>query len=465
MITAGIYVRVSTQEQAQEGYSIGEQEDRIKKYCSAMGWTVYKVYADPGFSGGSTNRPALQQLIQDVKDHKINKVVVYKLDRLSRSQRDTLNLIEDVFNSNEVDFVSMSENFDTSSPFGRATIGILAVFAQLEREQIKERMSMGKDARSKTGKWMGGGKMPIGYDYKNGELVINEYEKMQVLKIFNMFLSGTSIRQIANTLNESGLYHKNLKWTNKAVRRVLASRVYLGEVSFRHKWFPGNHESIISVEDFNKSTQLLNTIKENYSFNLRPGKAQSYLAGLLYCEKCGAKYHKVKPGKNTHSYYYCASRAGRSQTMIKDPNCKNKNWRMEVLDDLIFDEIRKLKTDPEYRHEHKQEPDNETELIKSKISKIDNQISKLMELYSMDQVPIEMLQDKIHILSDNKTALEKELEKINNPVLTKNDALEMLSTFDEVIDNGSFEDIRFLLTTLIKRIDLNDEDITIHWNF
>ena len=119
MITAGIYVRVSTQEQAQEGYSIGEQEDRIKKYCSAMGWTVYKVYADPGFSGGSTNRPALQQLIQDVKDHRINKVVVYKLDRLSRSQRDTLNLIEDVFNSNEVDFVSMSENFDTSSPFDR----------------------------------------------------------------------------------------------------------------------------------------------------------------------------------------------------------------------------------------------------------------------------------------------------------------------------------------------------------
>ena len=463
MITAGIYVRVSTQEQAQEGYSIGEQEDRIKKYCSAMRWKVYKVYADPGFSGGSINRPALQQLIQDVKDHRINKVVVYKLDRLSRSQRDTLNLIEDVFNSNQVDFVSMSENFDTSSPFGRATIGILAVFAQLEREQIKERMSMGKDARSKTGKWMGAGKTPIGYDYKDGELIVNDYEKMQVIKIFNLFLSGASLRKIAVTLNESGLHNKYGKWTNRSVGRVLSSRVYLGEVLFRDQWYPGNHERIIPEDDFKKSMQLLNTIKEKYTYNLRPGKAKSYLAGLLYCEKCGAKYHKISPAQ--YSYYYCASRAGRSQTMIKDPNCKNKNWKMEVLDELVFDEIRKLKTDPSYRHESKPGKSNEADLIRSKISKIDNQMSKLMELYSMDQMPIDMLQDKIQALSDNKAALTKELDKIKNPVITKNDALEMLSTFDEVLENGSFDDIRFLITTLIKRIDLNDEDVTIHWNF
>ena len=121
-----------------------------------MGWTVYKVYTDPGYSGASLNRPALQSLIKASQRHSFHKVVVYKLDRLSRSQRDTLTLLEEVFNANGVDFVSMNENFDTSTPFGRATIGILAVFAQLEREQIKERMVMGKDARAKSGKWMGG---------------------------------------------------------------------------------------------------------------------------------------------------------------------------------------------------------------------------------------------------------------------------------------------------------------------
>ena len=175
----GIYVRVSTPEQAVNGHSIDEQIERTQKYCDAMNWTVYKVYTDAGFTGSNTARPAMQNLIKDVRDGKINKVLVYKLDRLSRSQKDTLMLIEDIFLANNVDFVSMSENFDTATPFGRAMIGILAVFAQLEREQIKERMAMGKIARAKQGKFHGSAKIPIGYDYIDGELVTNEYEKIQ----------------------------------------------------------------------------------------------------------------------------------------------------------------------------------------------------------------------------------------------------------------------------------------------
>ena len=131
------YTRVSTDAQLEQGHSIPEQKDRLEKYCSAMGWNEYKHYTDGGFTGANINRPALQNLIKDVKAGKIEKVIVYKLDRLSRSQKDTLYLIEDVFLRNNADFISLSENFDTSSPFGKALIGILAVFAQLEREQIK----------------------------------------------------------------------------------------------------------------------------------------------------------------------------------------------------------------------------------------------------------------------------------------------------------------------------------------
>ena len=147
-----LYPRVSTQEQAKEGYSIGEQIERLTDYCKAMRWEVYKIYTDPGYSGGNTDRPGLQEMIKDVEAGLIDKVVVYKLDRLSRSQLDTLYLIEKVFLANGTDFVSMSENFDTSTPFGRAMIGILAVFAQLEREQIKERMGMGKEDALDAGK-------------------------------------------------------------------------------------------------------------------------------------------------------------------------------------------------------------------------------------------------------------------------------------------------------------------------
>lgn len=118
-----IYVRVSTTEQATEGYSIGEQTERLKMYCEAMGWEIVDIFVDPGYSGGDTNRPGLTSMIKTVETTDVDKVVVYKLDRLSRSQKDTLFLIEDVFLKNNTDFVSMNENFDTSTPFGRAMIG------------------------------------------------------------------------------------------------------------------------------------------------------------------------------------------------------------------------------------------------------------------------------------------------------------------------------------------------------
>lgn len=133
-----IYVRVSTIEQARDGYSVQEQIDSLKLYCKAMKWIVVNVYTDAGHSGANTDRPALQDMIKDIEKGLIDKVLVYKLDRLSRSQKDTLELIEDVFLVNNTDFVSMNENFDTSTSFGRAMIGILAVFAQLEREQINQ---------------------------------------------------------------------------------------------------------------------------------------------------------------------------------------------------------------------------------------------------------------------------------------------------------------------------------------
>ena len=151
MKKVAIYVRVSTQEQAVEGYSISEQIDRLTKFCEAHSWKLYKVYTDPGFSGGNMNRPSLQKLFADCTQKRFDTVLVYKLDRLSRSQKDTLYIIEDLFLTNHVDFISMSENFDTSTPFGRAMIGILSVFAQLEREQIKERMAMGREGRAKQG--------------------------------------------------------------------------------------------------------------------------------------------------------------------------------------------------------------------------------------------------------------------------------------------------------------------------
>lgn len=221
------YARVSTQEQAEHGYSIGEQIDRMRNYCEAMGWDVMQVYSDAGFSGASTNRPALNQMIKDLVSNKMDRVLVYKLDRLSRSQKDTLFLIEDVFLKNGCDFVSMSENFDTSTPFGKAMIGILAVFAQLEREQIRERMAMGRYARAKNGLYTGSRRLPIGYVYVNGNLQKDPFEALQIKRVFEEYASGKPPCAIARDLNAEGLTHKEGIWHTNTVSRIIRKKTYI----------------------------------------------------------------------------------------------------------------------------------------------------------------------------------------------------------------------------------------------
>lgn len=422
-----------------------------------MGWTVYKVYTDPGYSGASLNRPALQSLINASQRHSFQKVVVYKLDRLSRSQRDTLTLLEEVFNTNGVDFVSMNENFDTSTPFGRATIGILSVFAQLEREQIKERMKMGRAARAKSGKWMGSHFVPIGYDKCGDGLVVNEYEAMQVRKIFQMFTSGASIKSICKWLIDSGYSHKHGHWNDKAIRRVLLSKTYLGYVLFDGEWYQSDHDPIISEEIYKKAQDLLQERAERYATNLRPGKATSYLAGLLICKRCGAKYHRIN-GKY-QSYYYCDSRSKRSPHLIRDPNCKNKNWRMDVLDEMIFDQIRQLSLDPDYVPEQEQVKDN-SGILTQEIFHIDRQISRFLDLYGLDQLPMDQLQQKIAELSARKNQLEKQL-KVPVKRVDRRDIVDLA----KALSSGSFEEIREVLFELIDKIYLDGDDVEIHWKF
>ena len=227
MVVVG-YARVSTENQL-ENYSIEEQTERLRAYCAAKGWSLRKLYVDGGYSGGNTNRPALQQMLSAIRAGGVDAVVVYKLDRLSRSQKDTLTLIEDELLAHGTDFVSINENFDTSTPFGRAMIGILSVFAQLEKDQITERFTMGRIGRSKAGYYHGGSHPPTGYDYKDGLLVVNEYEAIQIREVFSRFISGKSVNSISRYLSE----HYTTKWTAGKVLTALRNTVYIGNVHYR----------------------------------------------------------------------------------------------------------------------------------------------------------------------------------------------------------------------------------------
>ncbi len=465
MIVA-IYARVSTQEQALHGYSIDEQVNRMQKYCESMNWSVYRAYVDAGYTGSNMNRPELRHLIHDVQEKRVEKVLVYKLDRLSRSQKDTLYLIEDVFVANGCGFASMNENFDTGTPLGIAMIGILSVFAQLERSQITERMMLGKSARAKQGKFAGGNHIPIGYDYDpdTGYLKVNEYEAMQVKRIFKEFLSGKPIFTIAKDLNAEGYTHKFGTWSTRTIRNVLESRTYLGELKYQGAWNKSEHAPLITEEEHADALRILRRNKDSHN----TASVHSYLGGLLFCSKCGARYSKItanlgKDGKRL-CYYKCNSRAKRHPTMIKDPSCSNKIWRMEDLDNLIFEEIKKLALEPTKPTEP--EENNNLVVLTTELQKVEKQIDRLIDLYALGSISRSTLDAKIASQNAQKAHLEQELDNLRKSLPKSKEAFKsQINGFSEMLEKGTPEQIRQIITALIRRIELNGDDVTIYWNF
>lgn len=455
------YIRVSTSEQAQEGWSVPEQIDRLTKYCDSQRWDIYDTYVDAGYTGTNMNRPGLQRLIKDIDN--IDKVVVYKLDRLSRSQKDTLTLIEDIFIPNKTDLVSMNESFDTATPFGRFMIGILSSFAQLEKTQILERMMMGKEARAKTGKWHGG-VTPIGYDYKDGQLVVNDYYADVVRKIFDMYNSGMGARTIERELDKQGIRTPSGKlFTASRVRYCLKKRIYTGYIESNGNIYKGEHEAIVSEEVFLRAQRRLNNSVEEFATKgIKTGiyANTTLLGGFCWCAKCGARYGKGDTGKGRtrRSVYKCYSRHKKVKSMIKDPNCKNKTWEIPDLDNMIISEIKGLKW------ENVTKTTNNIPKLKNQLQKIEKQIDRIITLYSLGKYDLKDLDRYVLPLEEQKKGLELEIRK-EEAALNDKKELSMIDDIDDILDNGSLEKKRELLELLINRIILDDEDITIEWKF
>lgn len=464
-----IYPRVSGHEQ-EDNYSIPEQIDRMKKYCEVKDWIVYKIYTDSGYSGSNIERPGLQSLIKDAESGKFDMVLVYKLDRLSRSQKDTLYLIEDVFDKHNIFFTSITENFDTSTPTGKAFLGILAVFAQFEREQIRERTMIGKDSRAKEGKWHGSKWVPIGYDYTDGHLIPNDYEVMQIKEIADLFLKHTPVRSIATLMTKKGYKHKYGEWEPKTIRRVLANPVNIGLIKNRDKWHEGLHEPILDQQTFDDIQVIMNARKEKYGTTYKP--YTTLLGGFLYCKHCGGKYTKQGNGGGIN-YYTCYSRSKKVKKMVKDPNCKNKNHKMLELDFQIISAITQLSIDPEYIQQLKHDkPVNDTsekiKVIKSEIEGITTQISNMMDLYSLGNMPLDVINQKVTTLNATKTALEKELELLDIPDIDGEGlTVEQIQSLASVLNNKdlTLEDKRNIVQSLIYYIEIDEDDILIHWKF
>ncbi len=312
-----IYTRKSTDEGLDQEYnSLEAQRDSALAFISSQrheGWiAVNDGYDDGGFSGGNTNRPALKRLLADVEDGRIDVVVVYKIDRLSRSLSDFAQMV-DLFDAHGVTFVSVTQQFNTTTSMGRLTLNILLSFAQFEREVTGERIRDKISASKAKGMWMGG-TPPLGYDVRDRKLVVNESEAALVRDIFARYAETGSAAQLVRELQIEG--HTTKVWVAQNGRRhdgkvidqqclftMLRNRLYLGEITHKGQSFPGQHEPIVSTDLWAAVHAFVDGRKQGP--RTRYKKEPALLTGLLYApdgQRMLPTYTQKKNGKR-YRYY------------------------------------------------------------------------------------------------------------------------------------------------------------------
>ncbi|MHB9036314.1 MAG: recombinase family protein [Armatimonadota bacterium] len=318
-VRCAIYVRKSTEENLNTDFnSLDAQREACESYVQSRkheGWIVLPTdYSDAGFTGANTERPALQRLLADIEAGKIDVILTYKIDRLSRSLLDFARLVE-LFEQHNVSFVSVTQSFDSSTSMGRLTVNILMSFSQYEREIIGERIRDKVAAAKRRGKFTGG-TPPLGYDVDSEKrrLVVNECEATTVKFVFKRFAELGSALRVAKELNDEGITTKSWMtkhgafregkiWHKMHIYRMLHNRTYLGEVIHKDNTYPGEHEAIISKSVWDRAHAV---IAENTRVQRKHArtKAPALLRGVIRCGACDRAMSPVSTQSNGKYYHY-----------------------------------------------------------------------------------------------------------------------------------------------------------------
>ena len=322
VIRCAIYTRKSTEEGLDQDFnSLHAQREAAEAFIKSqkdVGWKLIPDhYDDGGFSGGTLDRPALQRLLDDVEARRVDCVIVYKVDRLSRSLLDFARLI-DRFDQRSVSFVSVTQQFNTTSSLGRLTLNILLSFAQFEREIIGERTRDKMSAARRKGKWVGGSPV-LGYDVDpaGGRLIVNEKEAQRVREIFRLFKTHRSLLKVMAILgvrqwtNKSwksrrGIDHVGRPFTKATLRNLLTNATYAGKVEHRGTIYPGEHAAIVEAALWEKVNAGIHARERQRSDVVR-AKQNALLAGLLFCHSCQRPMiatYTAKRGRRFR-YYVC----------------------------------------------------------------------------------------------------------------------------------------------------------------
>ena len=479
-----IYTRKSTQEGLEQEFnSLDAQREAGEAFVASQrheGWVVLPDrYDDGGFTGGNVDRPALKRLLSDIQAGGIDCVVVYKVDRLSRSLLDFARIME-VFDEHHVSFVSVTQQFNTSTSMGRLMLNVLLSFAQFEREIIAERTRDKMSAARRKGKWTGG--VPVlGYDLCDRRLLVNDDEADQLRAIFELYLERMSLLAAVKELDRRGWRTKRhvsrkgnetggKRYTKSALSRLLSNAIYTGKVNYHGTIYEGEHKQIVEPELWHRVQQLLRLNGRTGGRDVR-NKYGAFLRGLLYCEPCGTKmvHTYTKKGDKRYRYYVCSNAQQRGWA-----SCPTKSVPAHEIEASVLDQVRRLGNDSavvaetlrharEQSYQRSTQLERERRLLGKELKRLNAELRKLageVGVASDETMETERLadaQDRIRTVEQRMTCIREELITLQREAIDEKDLAKALSLFDPVWDSlGPREQCR-VMRLLVERVDYDGQ--------
>lgn len=492
-LKVAIYTRVSTDEQAKEGFSLRAQEDHLRSYAKGRGFSIYDVYSDEGYSGKNYNRPEVQRLFKNLYEGKFQGILIKSVDRISRRLSDISKLLDDVLVPNNCRLIISDNNLDSSSLGDTMLINLLGNFAQYERGVIINRVKAGMKKRAELGYWNGG--VVLGYDVVNKGLVVNESEAMLVKKIFELRARGDGYKVIANTLNEEGCRTKKGRlFSICTIKTILENEVYIGKCRWGKRrdrsiksrkgktddcvLVEGRHSPLISAELWAKVQAVNITNKESVSKN-RNFHGDFILSGILRCPACGAgtvmSKSKKRNGSGYHLYYMCQAYASKGKTacssnLIVKEHIENKVVQRikELVQNEVIVENVLAKIEKQY-DEELVGAKNSLIIITRNLEKKKAHLDKLSRDYFAEKISAETFNELSEALRKDIGALQEKMDNIERKreikssrvIVTKETVIEALRNFSALYDTASNEQKRALVRAIIKKIEVepNRKDV------
>ena len=408
---AGVYIRVSTEDQAREGFSLGEQKEKLLQLCSYKGYKVFKVYEDAGVSAKDMeHRPAFQEMLADMKKGKINYIVAYKLDRVTRSVRDLEELIAELEKHNCY-LVCDRDDVNTSTANGRFFVRMLTVLSQLEIEIVSERTKFGLNGAIKSGHIPG--QRPFGYmKSEDKKMIVDNATKPYVEKIFDMYLEGKSFQAIANYFNENNIYPKK-KWKDTTIQKIIDNKIYMGDYE---QWKRiGKKENLQPIVYMNVVEPIISRAKWEDCQRQKEINQRTYTRDRIYtffqrlkCPNCG-RIMKCKGSggkKRKYMYYTCE-------------HCHinfNEDYVERLLKDFIYDLLEYDMAVKKFFLPILEDKSNnlDTTTIDKEIKDLEKQRDRIKNAYIKGIVEMEDFKEDYKLIEDKLANLEsKKLELVN----------------------------------------------------